>query len=127
MTKVATCRWCGVAIVRDDTGGRPRQYCRQSCRQQAYLARKLAAAHDLADGEVVVRCSDLEDLQDKISTLHAALEDVAGDLATATGPHDVRQALDWLVSQARPLADVWMTPVANRLPLGAPLSSRGYR
>ena len=121
MTKVETCRWCGVPLVREDTGGRPRQYCRQTCRQQAYLARTLAAAHHLDDDEVVVRRPELEDLQDKITTLHAALEDVAGDLATATGPDDVRQALDWLVSQARPVADVWMTPVTNRLPPGSTL------
>lgn len=70
---------------------------------------------------MVVRRPELEDLQDKITTLHAALEDVAGDLATATGPDDVRQALDWLVSQARPVADVWMTPVTNRLPPGSTL------
>ena len=94
--------------------GRKRRYCRQSCRQQAYLARKLAVAHDLAPDEVVVRRDELTELQDRVYTLQAALEDVAGDLAEADGPADVRRALDWLVAQATPVAELWITPVSDR-------------
>ena len=96
--------------------GRKRRYCRQSCRQQAYLARKLAGAHDLAPDEVVVRRDELTDLQDRVYALQAALEDVAGDLAEADGPADVRRALDWLVAQATPVAELWITPVSDRDP-----------
>ena len=94
--------------------GRKRRYCRQSCRQRAYLARKLAVAHDLAPDEVVVRRDELTELQDRVYTLQAALEDVAGDLAEADGPADVRRALDWLVAQATPVAELWITPVSDR-------------
>ena len=94
--------------------GRPRQYCRQSCRQQAHLARKLAEAHRLAPDEVVVRRQELAELQDRVYGLQAALEDVANDLSEAEGPDDVRRALDWLIEQARPVAELWITPVADR-------------
>lgn len=95
-------------------------YCRQSCRQQAYLARKLAAAHALGDNEVVVRRSELEDLQDRVYALQAALEDVATDLESARTVADVRSALSWLVSQAEPVAALWITPVSERpLPDGS--------
>ena len=101
-------------MVRGASGGRPRQYCRQSCRQQAYLSRKLAAAHALSDEEVVVRREHLEDLQDRVYVLQAALEDVATDLEAAQTPADVREALDWLVSQAEPVTALWITPVSDR-------------
>ncbi len=101
-------------MVRRPSGGRPRQYCRQGCRQQAYLARKLAAAHTLGADEVVVRQADLEELQDRVYALQAALEDVANDLADAAGADDVRRALDWLVSQAVPVVALRLTPVAER-------------
>lgn len=114
MTKLPRCRWCGAPLARRPSGGRPRQYCRQSCRQQAYLARKLAAAHALGADEVVVRQADLEELQDRVYALQAALEDVANDLAEAAGVDDVRRALDWLVSQAEPVVALRLTPVAER-------------
>jgi hypothetical protein len=91
-------------------------YCRQSCRQQAYLARKLASAHALGADEVVVRRDELEELQDRVYALQAALEDVATDLDAARTAADVRSALDWLVSQAEPVAALWITPVAERSP-----------
>ena len=34
--------------------GRPRRFCRDGCRQQAYLARKLASSHGLGDDDVIV-------------------------------------------------------------------------
>ena len=101
-------------MVNQPAVGRRRRYCRQSCRQQAYLARKLAGAHALGDDEVVVRREDLTELQDRVYALQAPLEDVAGDLAGADGPAEVRRALDWLVSQATPVAELWITPVSDR-------------
>lgn len=94
--------------------GRRRRYCRQACRQQAYLARKLAAAHHLGDDEVIVRRDDLVELQDAVYALASALEDVAGDVASARTTADLRQALDWLVAQAEPVAALHLVPVAER-------------
>jgi hypothetical protein len=94
--------------------GRPRQYCRQSCRQQAHLARKLAAAHRLGPDETVVRTDDLTELQDRLYTLQAALEDVTNDLADDDGPDAVRAGLEHVMEAARPVAALWITPVADR-------------
>jgi hypothetical protein len=106
---VPRCRWCGRELVLAGRG-RPRRYCRQGCRQQAHLARKLAAAHGLGADDVIVGRQALEDLQSKLYCLQAALEDVARDLEASTEPDEVRQALDWLRSNAEPLASVWIEP-----------------
>jgi hypothetical protein len=104
------CRWCGRAFTPHAGPGRPRRFCRPGCRQQAYLARKLAAAHGLGDGDVIVSREALEELQSRLYCLQAALEDVDRDLAVAAEPADVADALKWLTENARPLADVWIEP-----------------
>ena len=114
MTKLDRCQWCGEEIGNLGNIGRPRQYCRQSCRQRAHLARKLAAAHELRPDEVVVHRARLAELQDRLYALQAALEDVEHDLEEADGPENVRKALDWLIAAARPVAGLWITPVAER-------------
>lgn len=106
----ARCRWCGRALASRPGPGRPRRFCRPGCRQQAYLARKLAAAHGLGDDDVIVSRQALEDLQSRLYCLQAALQDVDRDLEVAAEPSDVAEALAWLVENARPLAEVWVEP-----------------
>jgi hypothetical protein len=74
------------------------------------MARKLAEAHGLADDDVIVRRDDLEELQSLLYCLEAAIEDVDRDLAESNRADDVRQALRWLLENARPLAEVWIEP-----------------
>lgn len=116
------CRWCGRRIPLRRGPGRPRQYCRQGCRQQAHLARKLAAAHGLGDADVIVSRSTLEELQGAVYCLQAAIEDVDADLAEAAeDPDEVRRALGWLLDNARPLAALWIEPrTTDAEPLSAP-------
>lgn len=90
--------------------GRPRQFCRDGCRQQAYLARKLAAAHGLGDDDVIVSREALEELQSRLYCLQAALEDVERDLERSSEPSDVAEALVWLRENAEPLASAWIEP-----------------
>ncbi len=104
------CRWCGRPLPEPQGPGRPRRFCRAGCRQQAYLARKLAASHGLGDDEVVVGRTALEDLQSRLYCLQAALEDIDRDLAVAAEPTDVAEALAWLRENAEPLAQVWVEP-----------------
>jgi hypothetical protein len=104
------CRWCGREFVAAPGPGRPRQFCRDGCRQQAYLARKLAATHGLGDDDVIVGREALEDLQSRLYCLQAALEDVTRDLARSSEPDDVAEALAWLRENAEPLADAWIEP-----------------
>jgi len=90
--------------------GRPRRFCRDGCRQQAYLARKLASSHGLGDDDVVVSREALEDLQSRIYCLQAALEDIDRDLERSREPRDIAEALAWLRENAAPLAEVWIEP-----------------
>ncbi|HEX6417934.1 MAG TPA: hypothetical protein VFZ77_05545 [Acidimicrobiales bacterium] len=86
--------------------GRPRLYCRRSCRQRDYEARCRAAELGVGEGSLVVARVEVEALYDRLYELEAAIEDVERDLAAADAPgvSDYRQALDWLLSVARPLA-----------------------
>lgn len=106
------CRWCGRRLPERDGPGRPRRYCRAGCRQAAHLARKFAAAHGLGDDDVIVDRAKLEDLQGLLYCLQAAIEDVDRDLAGpgTVSAREVREALDWLLDNARPLTDAWIEP-----------------
>ena len=75
------CRWCGRRFAPTPGRGRPRHYCRQGCRQQAHMARKLAAAHGLGADDVIVDRAALDELQSALYCLQAAVEDVDRDLA----------------------------------------------
>lgn len=113
VTKPATvqrCQWCGRRFAPTPGPGRPRRYCRQGCRQQAFLARKLAATHGLGDDDLIVSRAQLEDLQSRLYCLQAALEDVDRDLERSSEPDDVAEALAWLLENARPVAEVWVEP-----------------
>ncbi|NOY54844.1 MAG: hypothetical protein GXP34_02560 [Actinobacteria bacterium] len=107
------CSWCGGELPKRKGPGRPRRYCKQSCRQQAHIARKLANAHGLGADDVLVSRGDLEELQGLLYGLETALEDVAGDLdgAGADGAA-YREAFEWLRTAAEPLAAFWMEPKA---------------
>ena len=116
MTKLSMgerCRWCG-RILPERTGtGRPRRYCRAGCRQQAHMARKFAAAHGLGDDDVIVDRHQLEEVQDALYCLQAAIEDVDGDLQGKPTAAEVRTALGWLLDNARPAADLRIEPKAD--------------
>ena len=99
-----------------ETRGRPRLYCRQGCRQQAHLARKLSAAHGLGDDDVLVPRENLEELQSLLYCRQAAIEDVDRDLARSSRPTEVKDALAWLLENARPLAEVWIEPRTSAEP-----------
>jgi hypothetical protein len=94
--------------------GRPRRYCRQGCRQQAHLARKLAASHGLGDDELIVSRAALEEWQSRLYCLQAAIEDVDRDLELAAEPSDVAEAFAWLMENARPVAEIWIEPRGAR-------------
>ena len=114
------CRWCGRRLPEPARTGRPRRYCRAGCRQAAHLARKFASAHGLSDDDVIVDRAKLEDLQGLLYCLQAAVEDVDRDLAGAgkVSAREVREALDWLLDNARPLTEAWIEPRTAAAELG---------
>lgn len=74
------------------------------------MARKLAAAHGLGDDDLIVSRVQLEELQSRLYCLQAAIEDVDRDLEASTEPGEVREALTWLLDNARPVAALWIEP-----------------
>jgi hypothetical protein len=74
------------------------------------MARKLAAAHGLGADDVIVDRSALEDLQGALYCLQAAIEDVDRDMGAKPTAREVRESLQWLLDNARPLADTWIEP-----------------
>ena len=59
---------------------------------------------------MIIDRARLEDLQGALYCLQAAVEDVDRDLADQPDIREVREALDWLLSNARPLVDQWIEP-----------------
>lgn len=99
----ARCRRCGRPFLVQRTG-RPRRYCRDSCRQMDYQARRRAKELGLSESELVMARSELEQLRDALYVLEAAVEDVDRDLETGgDDPAEIKRALDWLLDAARPL------------------------
>ena len=106
MTKPATgqrCRWCGRPIDVPTGPGRPRQFCKASCRQADYVARQRRAEVGLNEAELIVARTALEELRDRIYVLEAAIEDVERDRAQADGAEDLAESLEWLLEAARPV------------------------
>lgn len=104
------CGWCGRRLPERSGPGRPKRFCKQSCRQQAHLARRLSQAHGLSDDAVIIDRQRLEDLQGALYCLQAAVEDVDRDLAAEHDDVAVTEALNWLLDNARPLIEMWIEP-----------------
>ena len=83
--------------------GRPQLYCRRSCRQRDYEARRRQEELGLSEGELVVARAQLDDLADRLYVLEAAIEDVERDLEQSASVADYQQAIAWLLDAARPL------------------------
>jgi hypothetical protein len=82
-------------------GGQPRLYCRRSCRQRAFEARRRAQRAGLEPGQVVVGPDELQDLTDRLYVLACALDDVdAGDW-------DETERFAHLYDAATPLRGIW--------------------
>ncbi|MHB8505911.1 MAG: hypothetical protein ACYDEN_09365, partial [Acidimicrobiales bacterium] len=100
----ARCAWCGRPFRASDGPGRPRRYCRRSCRQRDFEARRRAAEHGLADHELIVTREVLSRLDDLVYVLACAVDDVQRDLAGDHDDDDVARALAWLLEASTPLA-----------------------
>lgn len=52
----------------------------------------------------------LDELLGRLYCLQAAVEDVDRDLVASSTAKDVKEALTWVLENARPLADAWLEP-----------------
>jgi hypothetical protein len=103
VTKRLGCGWCGRPIVQRQGAGRPRTYCRRSCRQRDFEARKRARELGLAETDLIVARKAVERLDDLLFVLRCAVTDVEADIALDGSPEQVRMSLEWLLEAARPL------------------------
>jgi len=99
------CRWCARRFTVEPGPGRPREFCRRSCRQRDYEARQRAAEVGLSEHELVLTRQVVDDLRDRVYVLECAIEDVERDLGGAPTKAELREALDWLLDAARPVVD----------------------
>jgi hypothetical protein len=103
VTKNPVCAWCGGTIEDRPGAGRPRRYCRRSCRQRDFEARKRARELGLAESDLIVARRAMEGLDDLLFVLGCAITDVDQDIAVDTSSEQLRRSLDWLLGSARPL------------------------
>ena len=105
VTKLSPCRWCGRPVEQRTGPGRPRQFCRRSCRQRDYESRRRAAAHGLDESEIVLTRAELDTLRDHLFVLACAMQDVRRDLAGSPSKADYAAAVAWLLDACSPLVE----------------------
>jgi hypothetical protein len=107
------CVWCGEVVAKAPGPGRPRRYCRDSHRQRAYEARRLATRRGLGADEVLITRRTWEALRDALYRLEAAADDVAMDvLQGRPTKEEYVVAIGHLTAAVRDLQDVAVEPVA---------------
>ena len=94
------CGWCGRPFEPTAGAGRPRKYCRRSCRQRDYETRRRAAELGLGEDELIVTRRELDELRDRMYVLAQTLQDVERDLV-AGKPDDEARILGVLVEACR--------------------------
>ena len=91
--EISACAWCGKPIDQNEGAGRPRRYCRRSCRQRDFEARKRARELGLAESDLIVARRAMEGLDDLLFVLSCAIEDVENDLGLDPSPEQVSRSL----------------------------------
>ena len=73
--------------------GRPRQFCRRSCRQRAYEARRRGAELGLGDEDLVVTRNELFDARDRLVEITDAMREASDSLDDGVRAERVLQRL----------------------------------
>jgi hypothetical protein len=99
------CRWCRRPLtIEPGKVGRPREFCRRSCRQRDFEARRLAAATGIGDYVLTMTREQLARVRDDLYVLECAVGDVRRDLAAGmTTVAELGEALRWLLDAAEPV------------------------
>ena len=101
---VTACAWCGRPIGPSSSAGRPRTYCKRSCRQRAYEARRRSAELGLSEYELVVTRADLDALRDQVFVLRRTIADAQRALGRGADGREAHELLGWIVEAAAPLS-----------------------
>ncbi len=116
------CRWCARRFTVTPGPGRPREFCRRSCRQRDYEARQRASEVGLSENELVLTRQAMDELRDRLYVLECAVEDVERDLSGSPTRAEYQDAVDWLLAAARPVVDALgrNVPDQDQPPLSSP-------
>lgn len=79
--------------VVDVSIGRPRKFCRRSCRQRAYEARRRGLELGLGDEDLVVTRNELYDIRDRLVEITDAIQEANNSLEDAVEPGRVLERL----------------------------------
>jgi hypothetical protein len=101
--RLERCAWCGRRFEVLDRPGRPKRFCRRSCRQRQYEARQRSAALGLGEDELVLARSELATLQDDLWILQCAADDARVDLDDATSVKELRRVIEALLEAIDPV------------------------
>jgi hypothetical protein len=100
VASAARCQWCGRSYETAEGPGRPRRYCRRSCRQRDYEARRRARELGLGEHELIVTREELNERKDRLFVLAETVKDVEHDL-TDDAADDERRLLNVLLYAAK--------------------------
>ncbi|HSP36255.1 MAG TPA: hypothetical protein VLR26_00700 [Frankiaceae bacterium] len=90
--------------------GRPREFCRQACRQRDYEARR-GGRHISAGGDVLVLPRRaVHDLQDRLWVVEAAVDDARLALTERASAQAAQQVLDQLIAAVQDAVPLWREP-----------------
>lgn len=78
------CVWCRFPVAQATGPGRPRKFCKRSCRQRDFEARQRARAHGLDEHDILIARSEVNRLKDEIFVLACAVEDAQRDMVDAS-------------------------------------------
>jgi hypothetical protein len=109
------CLWCRFPVAQNEGPGRPRRYCKRSCRQRDFEARQRAAAHGVDEFEarqraaahgvdehdILLARSEVNRLRDEIFVLQCAVEDAERDLVDAKVANDYNDIIRLILDAAR--------------------------
>ena len=90
------CRWCDRLFEVREGPGRPREYCKPSCRQRDYESRRRSEELGLNEDELIVTREELELLKDKLFVLRCAIDDINN-----ADNDDLTRVYDGLLEAAR--------------------------
>ncbi|WP_371710926.1 hypothetical protein [Corynebacterium sp. sy039] len=77
--------------------GRPRVYCKSSCKQRAYEQRNAVTVTPISDQAVVLSPEKVENLRDLLFQIRCAAEDIATAYREDASQQEIQQLCDELV------------------------------
>ncbi len=99
--EIVPCGWCRRPVTPTEGRGRPRLFCKRSCRQRDFEARQRSTRHGVDEHELIVARRDVDRLHDEIFVLACAVVDAEADLREAESVADLRLIITSLLAAAR--------------------------